>query len=101
MGYAEQIAKDFSLRFFPGAGSAEGILQSWGAGAQNCSWRKLSLISDFLQAFAGSLPALIALAVDPHLVQVIRKYANLSVMAGLDPAIHAASAPFGSHFRFR
>jgi hypothetical protein len=28
------------------------------------------------------------------LVQVVRKYANLSVMAGLDPAIHAASAPF-------
>jgi hypothetical protein len=34
--------------------------------------------------------ALIALAVDRQLVQVIRKYANLSVMAGLDPAIHAA-----------
>jgi hypothetical protein len=40
----------------------------------------------------------IALAVDPQLVQVIRKYANLSVMAGpgldpgLDPAIHATSA---------
>jgi hypothetical protein len=34
--------------------------------------------------------ALIALAVDPQLIQVIQKYANLSVMAGLDPAIHAA-----------
>jgi hypothetical protein len=29
--------------------AGKGILQSWSAGAQNCSWRKLSLISDFLQ----------------------------------------------------
>jgi hypothetical protein len=33
--------------------------------------------------------------------QVIQKYANPNVMAGLDPAIHAASAPFASHFKFR
>jgi hypothetical protein len=45
--------------------------------------------------------ALIALAMDPRLVQVIQKYANPNVMAGLDPAIHAASAPFAGHFKFR
>jgi hypothetical protein len=42
---------------------------------------------------------------DPRLVQVIQKYANPNVMAvpgldpGIDPAIHAASAPFASHFK--
>jgi hypothetical protein len=30
---------------------------------------------------------------DPRPVQVIQKYANRNVIAGLDPAIHAASAP--------
>jgi hypothetical protein len=50
--------------------------------------------------FPGGNMALIALAVDPQLVQVVRNHANPNVMAGLDPAIHAASAPFGSHFRF-
>jgi hypothetical protein len=47
--------------------------------------------------FCKKSSALIALAIDPQLVRVIRKYANLSVMAGLDPAIHAASAPFASY----
>jgi hypothetical protein len=32
---------------------------------------------------------------------VIQKYADPSVMAGLDPAIHAASAPFVSRLQFR
>ena len=36
---------------------------------------------------------------DPRLVQVIQKYVNPNVMAGLDPAIHAASAPFASPFK--
>ena len=35
--------------------------------------------------------ALIALAADPQLVQVVRKYENLSVMAGLDPAIQRSA----------
>jgi hypothetical protein len=50
---------------------------------------------------SGGNMALIALAVGPQPVQVIQKYVNLSVMAGLDPAIHAASAPFASHCKFR
>jgi hypothetical protein len=38
-----------------------------------------------------------SVAMDSRLVEVIRKYENLSVMTGLDPAIHAASAPLASH----
>ena len=50
MGYAEQTAKNFSSRFFRDDSGAEArILQSWRAEAQNCSWGKHSLISDFLQ----------------------------------------------------
>jgi Asp/Glu/hydantoin racemase len=57
----------------------------------------LNLFSYFPEEIVDS----IALAADPPLVQAIRKYANLSVMAGLDPAIYAASAPFASRFKFR
>jgi hypothetical protein len=40
--------------------------------------------------FCKKSSAFIALAIDPQLIQEILKYANLSVMAGLDPAIHVA-----------
>jgi hypothetical protein len=50
MGCAEQIAKDFSLRFFPGASSAGKGFCSRGAPERKIVHkRKLSLISDFLQ----------------------------------------------------
>jgi hypothetical protein len=74
----------------------EGILQSRGAGAQNCSWRKLSLISDYLQEIAGSYSVRCWSLADPS----FRSGRGLSVMAGLDPAIPATSARFANRFKF-
>jgi hypothetical protein len=55
-------------------------LASWRGEAQNCTWAKLSLISDFLQDVAGS-----------YSVSCWRSLHSsnfrFSVMAGLDPAI--------------
>jgi hypothetical protein len=74
----------------------------WHAEGADCSWGKLNSISDFLQEIAAWRNLRIALFYFWLLswFKVILKYTNLSVMAGLDPAIHAASAPFASHFRF-
>jgi hypothetical protein len=51
--------------------------------------------------FAEDFVALIALAVGPQPIRVTQKYVDPCVMAGLVPAIHAASAPFVSRLQFR
>jgi hypothetical protein len=65
MGYAEQIAKDFSLRFFPGASSAgKGFCRREEPERKIVHGASLAL---FL-IFCKILPALLALAMDPRLV---------------------------------
>jgi hypothetical protein len=97
-GYAGFSLNEISRPLLPPAQDREMAGHDFGPwkGA-DWSWDKLNYISAFLQEIAG----LIALAMDPRLVQVIQKCAKQNVMAGLDPAIHAASAPSASHFKFR
>jgi hypothetical protein len=49
MGYAGFSLENFSSPFTLGVRSAGRDLESWEAKAQDCSWGKLSSISDFLQ----------------------------------------------------
>jgi hypothetical protein len=80
MGCAEQIAKDFSLRFFPGAGSAGKGFCSRGA-PQRKIVHGASLVLFLI--FCKLLPALIGLAVDPQPVQVIGNTRTYALWPGL------------------
>jgi hypothetical protein len=52
MGYAEQIAKDFSLRFFPGGSRAgKGFCSRGTPDRRTVHEGEPILISDFLQSF--------------------------------------------------
>jgi hypothetical protein len=64
--------------------------------AQRYSSRELNLISDYLQEIAGSYSVRCWSLADPS----FRSGRGLSVMAGLDPAIHATSAQFANRFQF-
>jgi hypothetical protein len=110
MGYAGKSEKVFSSRFCRRETAIETVSPRFGIRKERIAHgASLTLFLIFCKIIAAwrkfadrtiLFLAFIPLAVDLQLVQVLLKYANLSVMAGLDPAIHAASAPFASHFRF-
>jgi hypothetical protein len=97
MGYAGFSLKENSRALLPAGRRRVGANYSLKAEARNSSRASLTHFLIFCNKFS----ALIALAVGPQPIRVTQKYADPSVMAGLVPAIHAASAPFVSCLQFR